>query len=256
MMTPQRYLVSVDIGSRNFAIGFALLHDQYEEEGPLHILRLSKIDLKMTRNATQEQIAVTLMRTLHEQLNEVIIDDTIPMLLVIEKQVPKAKRNISLAMTTLTTICTWSLVKGREHDMYQFMTALNKFHPTTVPYHLKEFKTFSKNLVSEILEETFYYEDVNLREMIFDEHKNKADDLCDCLLQLRSIQLQIRQRKFIDTLRHMDNPFPTRAKKEKEAPAASAAPASRPRKRQKVMMVRTDPSCYEDGSFSDGDVST
>ena len=253
-MTPQRYLVSVDIGSRNFAIGFALLHDQYEE-GPLHILRLSKIDLKMTRNATQEQIAVTLMRTLHEQLNEVIIDDTIPMLLVIEKQVPKAKRNISLAMTTLTTICTWSLVKGREHDMYQFMTALNKFHPTTVPYHLKEFKTFSKNLVSEILEETFYYEDVNLREMIFDEHKNKADDLCDCLLQLRSIQLQIRQRKFIDTLRHMDNPFPTRAKKEKEAPAAPA-PASRPRKRQRATssapttkkMARADPSCYEDVS--------
>lgn len=283
---PPRYLVSVDIGVRNYALGFAFLDDDGGGGGgmdsPLRVLHVSKIDLKPTRAATQEQIAMLLMKTLHFQLKQFITDPAIPMTLVIEKQVPKAHRNIALAMNTLCVILTWSHALGRaEQDTYQFMTALNKFHPTTVPYHLKEFKTFSKNLVRQLLGEggdetkddetkegeaqhspTFICDHMNLRQMIFEEHKDKADDLCDCLLQLRSIALQIRHNRFIDPLRSMENPFIPRsavislesapsapqphATGKKRKARATKAKAKAEKKPRKKKAATRDMSCYEE----------
>lgn len=242
-MQGETYLISVDIGVRNFAIGFATVSISHptgtkktrrtkEAEGsqvaegsqppppPIHVHQIAKIDLKQSRAAaTQEQISVFLMKSLHSILDAQVTDLNTPLLLVIEKQVPKAKRNMALAMLTLSTVCTWSHVRGRREDMYQFMTALNKFHPTHVPLDLKEFKTHSKRTIStvlldEIAAPTFICDQtdedgnvVNLHEMIFVDNKDKADDLCDCLLQLRSITTQLRKGSSLDPIRSMEEPF-------------------------------------------------
>lgn len=173
-------ILSVDIGSVNYAIGFA----EFVPGGLIKILSIELFSPKPSKSTSWGAANVRLTEMLHDRLTRYAASSA-KLYTVVEKQINKSRANSNLAFMTQSAVLMWSLSHGRTHDTFRYLWAPEKFIDP-IPAHVRTHTRWKRHGINTIRK---FFSDhrpefQHLHDLIFEQHAQKPDDLCDCLLQL------------------------------------------------------------------------
>lgn len=239
-------IVSIDIGTKNFAMGIFKFHGGLR---PIDILSLRLFStFQGKKRATWEQRIDSLTYFIIEQLTDAHerFPDC-PIHTIIELQLGHAHANGRIASSAQSSILTWCATKGIADYEITFLHALGKF-PHGIPADFPSkatggaphsaLKSYSKQVCRQHLE-AYGYED--WIRYIFQEHADKSDDLCDVTLQALSYSQAISKEyaeKFIQP------PIPFIKPKRASSTTTTAQKPKRAKKQQRPNLPLPD-SMYE-----------
>ena len=225
-------ILSIDIGSINYALGFA----EFVPGGLIRILHIELFSPKPSKSTSWGAANDRLTTMLHDRLTQYATPSD-KLYTVVEKQITKSRANSHLALMTQSAVRMWSLSHGRQHDTFRYLWAPEKFIdpvPANVKTHL-QWKRHGIKTIREFLSEHHpTFED--LHDLIFNQHSDKPDDMCDCLLQMIATHHRLQSLSasasatpspvvdddgLVDTESESDDEPEPR----KRAPTAAAAPA-------------------------------
>jgi len=240
-------LASVDIGTKNFALGLFKFHGHVR---PIEIITLQLFStFGSKKRATWEQRVDNLSHFIIDQLNHTTTQfPGSPVHAVIEQQLPRAHANGRIASATQATILTWCTTMNIPDPHIQFLHPLGKFPhglPADFPTNTRggaphaALKSFSKQICRQHLESYGYNDWVR---HIFETHADKSDDLCDVTLQALSYAKSISkeyEQSFIQP------PIPFVKPRRATRPATVSTGTKKRQKRQQQDLPLLD-SMYED----------
>lgn len=232
-------ILSIDIGKINTAIGFA----EFVPGGSIRVLSLELFSPKPSNSVSWGEACDRFATVLFERLTTFATPSD-KLYTVVERQISKSRANCHLALIAQASVQMWSLTKGRSQDTFRYLWAPEKFVdpvPATVRTHTQWKRHGIFTVIKFIEDHAPLYQDI--QDLIFSQHSDKPDDLCDCFLQLIAThhRLQHAPASFVPSLCTIiesededdepeDEPEPKPKPKKRKAQAKPRGKSQRPKK--------------------------